>query len=140
MTVSTTTIEAISAPQRTFLGRVLAQNAMVSGVTGLVLVVGASGLDSWLGVNRWVLAGVGAGLVAFGVALVIWARSPKWLLRGGLLAVAGDAMWVIGTVALIAFTDEMTAAGDVALAGVTALVAWFVVAQTVGLVKLGKVA
>ena len=140
MTVSTTMTEAISAPQRTFLGRVLAQNAKVSGVTGLVLVVGASGLDSWMGVNRWVLAGVGAGLVAFGVALVIWARSPKWLRRGGLLAVAGDAMWVIGAVALIAFTDEMTAAGEVALAGVTAVVAWFVVAQTVGLVKLGKVA
>ena len=139
MTVSTTKAEAISAPQRTLLGRMLMQNAMVSNLTGLVLVVGAAGLDSWLGVNRWVLAGVGAGLVAFGLALVIWARSPKWLRRGGLSAVAGDAMWVIGAVALIAFTDEMTAAGEVALAGVTAVVAWLVVAQTVGLVKLRKV-
>lgn len=140
MTVSTTKTEAISAPQRTFLGRMLAENAKVSGVTGLVLVVGAAGLNSWMGVNRWVLAGVGAGLVAYGVALVIWARSPKWLRRGGLLAVVGDAMWVVGAVALIAFTDEMTAAGEVALAVVTAVVASLVVAQTVGLVKLGKVA
>lgn len=52
MTVSTTKTEAISAPQRTFLGRMLAENAKVSGVTGLVLVVGAAGLDSWMGVNR----------------------------------------------------------------------------------------
>ncbi len=140
MTVSSTKTEAMSAPQRTFLGRRLAENAKVSGVTGLVLVVGAAGLDGWMGVNRWVLAGVGAGLVAYGVALVIWAQSPKWLRRGGLLAVAGDAMWVIGAVALIAFTDEMAAAGEVALAGVTAVVAWFVAAQTVGLVKLGKAA
>jgi hypothetical protein len=132
--------ESKSVPQRSLLGRTLVQNAVVSGVTGLALIVGAAGLDSWLGVNVWVLAGVGAGLVAYGVALVRWAGSLKWLRRGGLLAVAGDVMWVIGAVAVIAFTDEMTAAGEVVLAVVTAVVAWFVVAQTVALVELGKVA
>jgi hypothetical protein len=132
--------EAKAAPQRTLLGRMLVENAMVSGITGLVLVVGAAGLDTWMGVNQWVLAGVGAGLVAYAVALVVWARSPKWLRLGGLLAVASDVMWVILAAALIFFTDEMTAAGEVALAGVTAVVACLSVAQTVGIVKLEKVA
>ena len=111
----------------------------MSGVSGLVLVIGAAGLDSWLGANAWVLAGVGAGLLVYAVGLVSWARSPKWLRRGGLLAVAGDTAWVIAAVVLIAFTDVLTAAGEIALAAVTTMVLGFVMAQTVGLAKLAKV-
>ncbi len=138
MTAATRMPEGVSAPQRTLLGKVLVENAIVSGMTGLVLVVGAAGLDNWLGINPWVLAAVGAGLLLYAVDLVMWARSPKWLRRGGLLAVAGDTAWVIAATALIVFTDALTTAGEVALAVVTAAVLAFVVAQTVGLAKLGK--
>ena len=134
----TTNLGAKSAPPRTFLSKVLMGNAAMSAVTGLVLVAGAAGLDIWMGVNRWLLVGVGAGLVAYGITLVIWARSPKWLRSGGRSAVAGDVTWVILAIALIAFTDELTVAGEVALASVTAVVAYFSAAQTVGLIKLGK--
>jgi uncharacterized membrane protein len=123
-------------PQRTLLGRVLLDNAVISGLTGLILMVGAGRLDGWLGANAWILAGIGVGLVFYALDLVAWARSPKWLRRGGLLAVTGDTLWVIGSVALITFTSVLTPAGEVALGVVTAVVAVFVVLQAIGLTKL----
>ncbi len=125
-----------STPQRTLLGRAMIENALFSGLAGITLALGASGFDSWLGVNAWVLVAVAIGLMMFAVDLVTWARSSRWLRRGGTIAVTGDALWVIGAVALIAFTDVLTSAGEIALSVVTALVAVFAVVQTVGLVRV----
>jgi len=115
------------------------ENAIVSGISGLVLVAGASGLDTWLGANVWVLVGVGVGLLGFAADLIWWSRSPRWLRPGGRIAVAGDVAWVIGAVLLIAFMDVLTGSGDVALAAVTVVVAGFAVAQWVGLRRLDGV-
>ncbi|HDH03329.1 MAG TPA: hypothetical protein ENH15_03690, partial [Actinobacteria bacterium] len=114
------------------------ENSLVSGISGLVLVAGASGLDTWLGVNVWVLVGAGVGLIAFGAVLIWWSRSSKWLRLGGRIAVVGDTAWVVGAVLLIAFTDVLTGSGEVALAGVTVIVAGFATAQWIGLRRLDE--
>ena len=140
--MANTSKQAVGAPMphNTALGLALRNNALLSGVTGLTLLVGAAGLDTWLGANPWVLAGIGAGLIFYAIDLVIWARSPKWLRRGGRLAIAADGLWVIGAVALIAFTDSLTFAGEAALGVVTVAVAALMVLQTFGLRRLEEVA
>jgi hypothetical protein len=40
-----------------------------------------------------------------------WARSPLWLRLGGMLAVAGDLLSVIGAALLIVVTDVLTRPG-----------------------------
>lgn len=113
-------------------------NAFVSGISGLVLVVGATGLDTWLGVNQWVLVGVGVGLLGFAADLVWWSRSDRLLKVGGRIAVAADAAWVIGAVLLIAFTGVLTRSGDMALAAVSVVVAGFALAQWLGVRRLDR--
>ncbi|MEN8237692.1 MAG: hypothetical protein ABFR53_00685 [Actinomycetota bacterium] len=129
---------SVTMPRRTLLGRALSANALFSGTSGLVLLVGASGLDGWLGVDARVLAGIGAGLMLYAIVLSIWARSQTWLRRGGVFAIAGDSLWVAGAVALIALTSVLTTAGEVALGVVTIAVAAFAVIQVIGVVRLDE--
>jgi hypothetical protein len=140
MTVATEHASDLGGPPKTLLGRALMGNGVFSGTSGLVMMLGAAGLDSWLGVNTWLLVGIGAALIVFAIDLSIWARSKTWQRRGGLIAIAGDTLWVLGALTLIFATDVLTSAGQVALGAVTAVVAAFAVLQTIGLTKLEDVA
>jgi hypothetical protein len=113
-------------------------NALVSAVTAAILMAGASGLDSWSGVNPWVLAGVGLGLLTYAVDLVWWARSSRWLRLGGRIAVVADIGWVVGAVLLIALTEVLTGPGETVLAILSAVVAAFAAAQWMGLERLNS--
>jgi hypothetical protein len=139
MTDTTTTSRSDNVPpERTLLGRVLLENAAITALLGVLLLVAAARLDGWLGVNAWVLAALGVGLVGYALTLVLWARSAKWVRRGGRLAVAGDGLALAGSGALIAFTNVLTAKGVIALGVVAAIVALFVVLQAVGVAKLDE--
>ncbi|MCH8986426.1 MAG: hypothetical protein IIB04_07415 [Acidobacteria bacterium] len=136
MTALDTTLHEMATPRRGLLSKAMLVNATVSGISGAGLALGAPALDEWLGLNMWVLVGVGVGLVGFAIDLRIWARSAIWLKRGGKLAVAGDIVWVLASVELIGFTDVLTPSGNVALAAITVMVAAFAVVQTIGLKQL----
>ncbi len=132
------TVRGARPSVRPMLATVMLENAAFSAVSGAVLVAGATGLDSWLGVHAGVLVAVGAGLMVYAVQLFVWYRSPRGLRRGGRMAVAADVAWVLGAVALIAFTDTLTAAGELALAAVSVVVAGFAAAQSAGLSRLSQ--
>ena len=125
-----------ASPQRTFLSRALLENALVTALLGAVLLLGAAQLDTWLGVNVYVLVAVGLGLIGYALELTLWARSSQWLRSGGKLAVAGDTVALIGAIGTIAFTDVLTNEGEIALALIAAVIATFVVLQSIWLAKL----
>ncbi len=112
------------------------ENALVSAVTAVILMAGAPVLDTRLGVNPWVLGGIGFGLLTYAVDLVWWSRSQKWLRNGGRIAIIADIAWVIGAIALILLTDVLTRSGEAALAAISAVVAAFAAAQWLGLRRL----
>lgn len=136
MTALETRIKPIERPANTLLGKAMIDNAIVSGLTGLGLTASATSIDDWLGVNAWAIAVVGLGLIGFALDLAFRARSPRWLVKGGKLAVAGDSLWVVGSFALIGFSDVLSPSGEVALAGVSLVVAGFAIAQYIGLRRL----
>ena len=118
------------------LSKAMIENALFSGLAGLVLIVGAAGLDGWLGVNAWLLAAIGVGLVVYAADLVWWSRSPRWLVTGGRMAVVADLGWVVAAAALIAFTAVLTTQGEAALALVSVVIAALAAVQWMGLRKL----
>ncbi len=121
----------------TLLGRAMTENGLFSGTAGIVMVIGAAfGLGGWLGINAWILAALGAGLVVYAADLVWLARSPRFIVAGGRAAVLADVAWVIAAGALIAFSALLTRQGEVALAIVSIVVAGFAAAQWMGLRRL----
>jgi hypothetical protein len=122
--------------RNSLLSRALVENALFSGATGLGLVIGARWLDGWLGLNAWLLAAVGVGLLVYAADLAWLSRSEPWLIPGGRLAVVADIGWIIAAVALIAFTAVLTTPGELALALVSLVVAGFATAQWIGLRRL----
>ncbi len=118
------------------LSKAMKENAIFSGLAGLVLVVGASGLDGWLGVDARLLAAIGLGLVVYAADLMWWSRSARWLVTGGRMAVVADLGWVVAAAALIAFTAVLTTQGEAALALVSVVIAALAAVQWMGLRKL----
>ncbi len=118
------------------LSKAMTENAIFSGLAGFVLIVGASGLDGWLGVDAWLLAAIGLGLVVYAADLMWWSRSPRWLVTGGRMAVVADLGWVVAAAALIGFTAVLTTQGEAALALVSVVIAALAAAQWLGLRKL----
>jgi hypothetical protein len=116
------------------LSKAMIDNALFSGVTGLVLVIGARWLDGWLGLDAWLLVGV--GLLVYAADLAWLSRSERWLIPGGRLAVIADIGWVIAAAALIVFTAVLTNQGELALGLVSAVVAGFATTQWIGLRRL----
>lgn len=114
----------------------LRENAAISGVSGLVLLLGAAWLDGWLGIDWWLLATVGVGLLVYAVDLAWVARDDRLLVPGARMAIAADVAWVLGAVALIAFTAVLTRRGEIALAVVSLVVAGLAAAQWVGLRRM----
>jgi len=122
-------------PQQTTLGRALQMNAIGTAIFGVVLV--AAPLHEWLGLSQRLVVAIGVLLVGYAVLLVFFARSPRWLIPGGRTAVLGDAGWTLGSVAVIAFTDAMTAGGEVALALSAVFTGFFAYLEHKGVKGLG---
>lgn len=115
---------------------VLRENAIFSIVSGSVLAVGASRLDSWLGLNTWLLVALGVALIVYGD--VIWFGSSRdhTLARTGEAAIVGDIGWVVAAVVIIAATSVLTRNGEIVLALASIPVAGFALGQYVGLSRL----
>jgi hypothetical protein len=90
------------------LHKALRGNAIFSDISALVLVLGASPLSQFLGIDHpEILVGLGLGLFAWAVML-FWGsmqqQVPTWL---AWLAIDGDLLWVIGS-AVILFLPAVT--------------------------------
>jgi uncharacterized protein YndB with AHSA1/START domain len=127
-------------------GRLLATaiswNVVFSTASGLLLAIGAFALSGWLGVDAWLLAGLGVALVAFAGVLVWLLAEPRRVVRGAQWVIGADVAWVgAAVVLLVAAPAAMSGAGRVALTMVSIVVAILALAQLVGLrrYRLGPV-
>lgn len=86
----------------TFLRQVLALDAIVSALAALILLIGAGMLAPMLELQRDILFAGGVALVPF-VALVGWLAAQASPPRGAVwLVIAINALWVLGSIALLA--------------------------------------
>jgi hypothetical protein len=85
-----------------FLCRVLLADATLSGASGLLLLLGGSALAGTLGLPPTLLRGAGMILLPF-AALVAWIATREPPPRAAVWAViAGNALWAVDSVALLA--------------------------------------
>jgi uncharacterized protein YndB with AHSA1/START domain len=124
-------------------GRALADaisiNAVFSAGSGLVLLAGAPIVSGWLGVDGWLLAGIGAGLLVFAGVLVWLLTEPRRLAAGAWWVFGADVAWIGGAGLLLTLAPTvLSAAGRTVLAAVTVAVALIVLQQVVGLRRRGS--
>jgi FtsH-binding integral membrane protein len=106
-------------------------NAAFSGITGLAIAVSSGWLSQQVGLPRPLVAVLGVGLVGWSVLLVVLAAQPaERLVRASALVAAGDAVWVIGTLALLVLRDP-TATGTTLTIAAAVVVGAFAVAGIV---------
>jgi hypothetical protein len=118
-----------------FLRRVLQANMVFSGLSGLLLAVGASPLSRWLGIPAaWLLVVIGIGLMGFAWQLFQTARQSPIDLRQAHAILFMDIAWVVGS-ALLLFTGwvSFTPAGGWAVLLVADAVAAFAILEYVGI-------
>lgn len=125
---TTTRNEAKSSP---LLSWAIRGNAWFSFLTGGILLVGAPWLTDVLGPTAWSLAGVGSGVLAFGLSLRRGlAKDP---VATGRFAVIADVAWVLATVALAPIVaGSFTAVGAWVAVTIAIIVADFAILQWVG--------
>jgi hypothetical protein len=103
-------------------------NAAFSATSGVLMATNSSWLSLQVDLPRPVVAVLGVGLVGWSVLLVVLAVQPsRWLIPFSGPVSAGDAIWVIGSAALIARADP-TAVGAFLVAAAAAVVTVFAVA------------
>ena len=93
-----TTRQPAVAGRSKLLRAVLREIALFSMFCGAALAVGAGRLDTWLGINTWLLVAIGVGLVLYGDAVWLGARRETTLVLTGQAAIVGDLGWVISSV------------------------------------------
>jgi hypothetical protein len=120
------------------LATAMSWNVVFSAVSGLMLLVGGVGLDGVLGVEAWLLSGLGGGLLLFAGAMLWLLAEPERLAVGGRAVVAADIAWIAGAVGLlVGFPSALSGPGKAALGAVTVVVADLAVAQVIGLRRVG---
>jgi len=91
----------MNAQNHSFLRTVLVVDALVSGLTGLVMVVDAGALEAWLAVPQELLRYAGLSLLPF-AAIVGYMASRKPLSRHGVVAlIAANGAWVAASLLLL---------------------------------------
>lgn len=127
-------------PRDTALARALLANALFSALSGTLLLGAPALVATLLGVAAALpVQFVGAGLVAFGLAVaVLSARRPVH--PGWALAVTvADLGWVVGSVAgVVVFSDVLTGVGRAAVLAVALVVGLFALFQLRGLVLFAR--
>jgi hypothetical protein len=87
--------------QTVFLRRVLILDAVASGATGLLMLLGAGLLEQWLNLPAALLRYAGISLLPF-AAIVAWLGLRASLSRAGVWAViALNVLWVVDSAALL---------------------------------------
>lgn len=118
--------------QWNLLTTTLGANALFSGLSGVLLTIGAVPMADWLGIPIWISVAVGVGLMAFSAQVAMTARDPQP--AAVRMVIISDVAWVVSAVVLIAlFPGSMSDQGLVALGLVTGAVAVFAILQTIGL-------
>ena len=121
-------------PNDLFLRRALLGNAAFSTLCGLVLLLGAGPLEPHLGVPSVALRVVGVVLLPFAFGLWRNARQPEVSRSEAWTAVVLDAVWVLGSIAiLVGKLWPLESAGFWAVIAIAEVVGLCAVLQAIGL-------
>ncbi|MEM8931215.1 MAG: hypothetical protein AAGE94_08565, partial [Acidobacteriota bacterium] len=107
------------------LRRALTANAAFSATCAAVCLAGATALAGWLGVAAADLRSLGVELAVFAVGLfVLQSRNlrARWARRTVAAVIALDALWVVGSAALLLAPNPLTTAGQWTVVAVAAVV------------------
>ena len=120
------------------LKKALAGNAVFSGLSGLTILFGNRWLVRILGLPEKVsLAILGISLLVYAGLLWRNARGPKIKITDAWVAVVMDALWVVGSYALI-LVIPFSVTGKWVVALVAELVLAFAIWQWLGIRKIRK--
>jgi len=123
-----------------FLRLVLALDAAVTGVNGLVYVAATAAVSALLGPGAGLLRGIGAFLIVYGAAVALLATrgDDRTVSEAGTRAVIGlNITWAVGSVAAVATgLLEFTTMGAVWAIAQALVVATFAGLQIMGLRRL----
>jgi hypothetical protein len=84
-----------------FLRRVLIADGVISGATGLGMVLGAALLDGLLGIPEGLLRWAGLSLMPFAAAVSYLATRERLPAGGVKLVIGLNALWVLASVVLL---------------------------------------
>jgi len=131
------TTNATAAP---LLRRAMQADALVSGLSGLLLTMLPGALSGLMGFSRpGVVLAVGLGLIGYALWLLFSARQPIVNLWAGRAAVALNALWVAGSVVLLVSAPGLfNTLGQWLVGIVAAVVADFALVQYLGLRRAAK--
>ena len=108
-------------------------NALFSMLSALMILVSSRRLAQFIGLrDHMVLTVLAISLAGYAVILLVNARRPKIKISDAWMAVILDAVWVIGSYALI-FVVPFTFGGKWLIAGVAEIVLVFAILQSFGI-------
>ena len=108
-------------------------NALFSMLSALIILVSSGWLAQFIGLrDHMVLTVLAISLAGYAVILLVNARRPKIKISDAWMAVILDAVWVIGSYALI-FVVPFTFGGKWLIAGVAEIVLVFAILQSFGI-------
>lgn len=84
-----------------FLRRVLVADGVISGATGLGMLLGAALLDGLLGIPEGLLRWVGLSLIPFASGVSYLATRERLMAEGVKLVIGLNALWVLASVVLL---------------------------------------
>ena len=118
--------------------KALTGNAVFSVVSGLAILVANRWLVKFLGLpDKVSLAILGVSLIVYAAILWLNARRPRIKITDAWIAVIMDAVWVMGSYALI-FVVPFSVGGKWVVAMVAELVLAFAIVQWLGIRKIRK--
>ena len=100
MTTHTSTLSPLTATS-TFLRTVLLADALVSGATGLLMLLGAGPLEPLLQIPATLLRGAGLALLPYAAFVGMLARREALPRAAVWAVVACNALWAVDCVALL---------------------------------------
>ena len=129
--------QSVEERQR-LLKKALTGNAVFSVVSGVAILLANRWLVKFLGLpDKVSLAILGVSLVVYAAILGLNARRPKIKITDAWVAVVMDAIWVVGSYALI-FLVPFSVGGKWVVALVTELVLAFAILQWLGIRRIRK--
>lgn len=135
-----TTFNTQTANEANLLRGALRSNAIFSAVSGIVMVLGAGPMTTFLGIaEAGPLRLIGAGLFIW-AAFAVYVAAQRPPSRGLVwLIIGGDLLWVVGSVLLIALDPlALTTGGKWLVALLADIVLLFAIVQFVGLRRLSR--
>lgn len=113
----------------------IAINSVFSGICGLTMVLGASAVAGWLGIETaWWIMMIGAFLMIFSLRLLMIRRQGRADLAEAWSIVVGDVAWVVFSgVLLVVYRSEFSDLGRILIAGTGLIVLGLALTQTLGL-------